>query len=276
MTHKLLFTFLLACTSVTACAQTEAPAAKQGASTAKAAPVAASEPGFAPGTPESRAREVVRSISPDARVDKVGAAPLPGFREVIVAGQVLYISDDGKYLMQGVLLDVPAKKNLSEESLTSVRRDVLKGIPESDRIVFAPANPKHKVVVFTDVECGYCRKMHHDMAAYNAQGIAVEYVAFPRMGVNTPDFEKMVDVWCAPDRRKAMTDAKNDRPVPRKACTSPIRMQYEAGRRVGLTGTPMILAEDGTQIGGYLPPAELRAALDKHVAELAKAPKAGS
>lgn len=267
MTPKLLLSLLLACTSLSACAQGDAPAAKQaGAATA----TTAKEPGFAPGTPESRAREVIRQLSPDARVDKVGAAPIPGFREAIVAGQVLYISDDGKYLMQGVLLDVPAKQNLSENALASVRRDLLKGVPMADRIVFSPPNPRHRVVVFTDVECGYCRKLHHDIAEYNKQGIAIEYLAFPRMGVNTPDFNKMVDVWCAPDRRKALTDAKNDRPVPKGSCTSPIRMQYEIGRRVGLTGTPMILAEDGTQMGGYLPPAELRAAMDKHAAQAAK------
>lgn len=269
MTTKLLLSLLLGCISLSACAQSDAPA-KPAAAAAAAAPAAAKEPGFAPGTPESRARDVVRTLSPDARVDKIGAAPLPGFREVIVAGQVLYISDDGKYLMQGVLLDVPAKQNLSENALASVRKGLLEGIPVSDRIVFSPPNPKHKVVVFTDVECGYCRRMHQDIAAYNREGIAIEYLAFPRMGVNTPDFEKMVDVWCARDRRKALTDAKNDRPVAKGKCTSPVRMQYEVGRRVGLTGTPMILAEDGTQMGGYLPPAELRAAMDKHAAQAAK------
>lgn len=264
MTRKLLLTVLLLGTSLTACAQSTAPAAKPAASTA------AKEPGYAPGTAESRAREVVRGLSPDARVDKIGPAPLPGFREVVVAGQVLYISDDGRYLMQGVLLDVPAKKNLSENTLAGVRKGLLQGIPAADRIVFSPPDPKYTVTVFTDVECGYCRKLHHDIAEYNKQGIAIEYVAFPRMGVNTPDFNKMVDVWCASDRRKALTDAKNDRPVAKGNCTSPVRMQYEVGRRVGLTGTPMILAGDGTQLGGYLPPAELRAALDKHAASAAR------
>ncbi len=270
MTYKLLFSLLLAGTSLSACAQSAAPPADKPAAAAAAPAAAGAEPGFAPGTPESRARDVIRQLSPDARVDKLGAAPIAGFREAVVGGQVLYISDDGKYLMQGVLLDVPAKKNLSETALAGVRSGLLKGIPVADRIVFSPPNPRHKVLVFTDVECGYCRKMHSEMAEYNRQGIAVEYAAFPRMGVNTPDFEKMVAVWCAPDRRKALTDAKNERRVPVRKCTSPVRMQYEVGRRVGLTGTPMILAEDGTQLGGYLPPAELRAALDKHAAQAAK------
>jgi thiol:disulfide interchange protein DsbC len=266
MTRKFLLTLLLAGTSLTACAQGDAPAAAKPAQPAAAAAKPASEPGSPPGTPEAAAREVVRLLNPDAKVERIGPAPLPGFREAVVGGQVLYISDDGKYLMQGVLLDIANKKNLSEAAMAKVRRELLQKVPDADRIVFSPPNPKHTVVVFTDVECGYCRKLHSDIAEYNRQGIAVEYLAFPRMGVNTPDFEKMVAVWCAKDRRKAMTDAKSDRRVPTRNCANPVRQQYDIGQRVGLTGTPMILAEDGTQISGYLPPAELRAAMDRHAA----------
>jgi len=97
---------------------------------------------------------------------------------------------------------------------------------------------------------------------YNRQGIAVQYLAFPRMGLASEDFRKMVSVWCATDRKKALTDAKNDKPPAPKNCTNPVTMEYDLGRRVGLTGTPLILAADGTELGGYLPPDKLRAALD--------------
>ena len=93
-------------------------------------------------------------------LDKVGAAPMPGFREALVQGQVVYVSDDGRYLFLpgsgGALFDTQAKRNLMEDTLAGMRRDLLKTIPASERIVFAPANPKHTVTVFTDVECGYC------------------------------------------------------------------------------------------------------------------------
>ena len=150
-----------------------------------------------------------------------------------------------------------------------MRRDLLAKIPRSERIVFAPPNPVHTVTVFTDVECGYCRKLHSEMAEYNRQGIAIEYLAFPRMGLGSEDYKKMVSVWCADDRRKAMTDAKDEKRIPQRDCTTTVNQQYDIGRRVGLTGTPMILAEDGTQMGGYVPPAALREALDKRKAEQA-------
>jgi thiol:disulfide interchange protein DsbC len=80
----------------------------------------------------------------------------------------------------------------------------------------------------------------------------------------------MVSVWCAQDPRKALTDAKNDRPVPARDCKNPVTMEYKLGQRVGLTGTPMVLASDGTMLGGYIPPEQMRAELDKMAAGGAK------
>jgi thiol:disulfide interchange protein DsbC len=249
--------------SLSACAESNSPAvaAKPGSLAANSA--VTSGVVTAPGTPAARAVDAVRKVNPQISVDQVEAAPIAGFQQVIVGGQVVYVSNDGKYLMQGTLFDIDAKKDLGEAALAKVRQQLLKTIPASDRIVFAPANPKYAVTVFTDVECGYCRKLHSQIADYNKQGIAVEYVAFPRMGLGSEDFRKMVAVWCSANPKQALTDAKNDRPVPMKNCTNPVTMQYNLGQRMGLTGTPMILTEDGTQVGGYVPPEQLRAALDK-------------
>ncbi len=269
-----LLAALLGAISLSACAQAPqtAPGTQAASAGAKPAAVAAKA-----GTPDARAIEAVRALNPQVEVERVSAAPLPGFREAIVAGQVVYVSDDGKYLFLpgsgGALFDVHAKRNLSEDAMAATRTQLLKTIPASERIVFAPANPKYTVTIFTDVECGYCRKLHSEIAEYNRQGIAIEYLAFPRMGVGSEDFEKMVSVWCAPDRRKALTEAKSDRNPPKRNCQNTVRAQYDIGQRVGLTGTPMILTADGTQLGGYLPPAALRAALDRQAAEHAASAK---
>ncbi|WP_159017351.1 DsbC family protein [Cognatiluteimonas profundi] len=262
---KRLLLTLLSAISLSACAQTSPPttAAKptQPAKAELPAAIAAA------GTPEARARAAILAVNPQVQIDQVSASPLPGFQQVIVNGEVIYVSDDGKYLMQGSLYDVAAKKNLGEAVMAQLRTKLLTSIPASDRIVFAPAHPKYTVTVFTDVECAYCRKLHSEIADYNQQGIAVEYVAFPRMGLGSEDFRKMVAVWCSPDRKAALTDAKNDRPVPYRNCNNPVTMQYKLGQRMGLTGTPMILTSDGIQVGGYVPPAQLRQVLDKMAAD---------
>jgi len=266
----LTFTALCAL-SLTACAQGPAPAATAAKPGAQSTPADAGKQVFVAGTPEARARDALRSVNPRIEVEHIGAAPLPGFREAIVGGQVVYVSDDGKYLFQGKLFDIAAKKDLGEASMAKLRAGLLETIPMSDRIVFAPPAAKHTVVVFTDIECGYCRKLHSEIAEYNKRGIAVQYLAFPRAGLGSEDFRKMVAVWCADDPRQALTDAKNDKPVPMKTCTNPVTMHYNLGQRMGLEGTPMILATDGTQIAGYLPPDQLLAAMEKHAAEAVEA-----
>lgn len=260
---------LLGAISLSACAQDGAPAApsvaaKPGAAASKADLAMAA---IVPGSAAARARDALRKINPGVQIDQIDPAPLAGFQQAIVGGQVVYVSDDGKYLMQGTLYDIAAKKDLGEAAMAKMRVKLMQSMPVSDRIVFAPANPKYTVTVFTDVECAYCRKLHSEIADYNKQGIAVQYVAFPRMGLGSDDFKEMVAVWCAPDQKKALTDAKNDRPVPYRNCNNPVTMQYNLGQRMGLTGTPMILAADGTQLGGYVPPDKLRAELDKLAAD---------
>ena len=243
--------------SLTACAQ---PAEPQAAGTAAPAESPAlAEPTFAAGTPEATVRNALRELNPRVVVEHVGPAPLKGFREVVAGGQVLYVSDDGKYLFQGGLMDIANRRDMTEVAMAKVRKNVLATLPQEDRIVFAPQGAtKHTVVVLTDIECGYCRKFHEDIAKYNAQGIRVEYMAFPRAGLGSEDYRKMVSVWCADDRRKALTDAKAGRSVPSRTCArTPVDMQYRAGQRMGLEGTPMILAQDGTMLGGYLPPEAL-------------------
>ncbi|HEY4561005.1 MAG TPA: DsbC family protein [Lysobacter sp.] len=273
-TSVLLVAFGVA--SLTACAKVPSDAAPRSSALARTAGSTA-EAKPAAGTPDARAVDAVRALEPRAVVEHVGAAPLPGFREVVVGGQVAYVSDDGRYLFipgsGGALYDATQKTNLTEASLGKLRSALVAKIPASDRIVYAPANPKHRVTVFTDISCGFCRKFHSEIAEYNRQGIAVEYVAFPRAGIGSEDYRQMVSVWCAPDRRKALTDAKSDRPVPARSCKSPVDMQYDIGQRAGLTGTPMVLADDGTQLGGYVPPAKLRELLDE--LEPAKTPAAG-
>ena len=265
---KRLVLAVLGAVSLTACAQSPQPA---GAAAATAPVAAKSDTGPTAGTPDARAIEAVRKLNAQVKVDKVTAAPIPGFRQAIVQGQVVYVTDDGRYMFLpgtgGAVFDTQGMKNLSEHAIAGMRLDLLKTIPQTERIRFAPANPVHTVTVFTDVECGYCQKLHSEMAEYNKQGIAIEYLAFPRAGLGSPNYHQMVSVWCAADRRSAMTASKSGRKVPTKACTTTVNQQYDVGQRIGLTGTPMILSERGIQLGGYVPAAALRQLLDKEKAD---------
>jgi len=268
---RLISVALLGALSLTACAQSPQPGTAQ--DDAQAAPAPAPRQ-LKPGegaTADDRARSAIAQLNANARVDYVGAAPLAGFREVIAGGQLLYVSDDGRYVMQGALLDLQQQQDLMQVSpaMAELRRKLIATIPRSERIVFAPPDAKYTVTVFTDIECGYCRKLHGEIGELNRLGVAVEYLAFPRMGLGSQDHKDMISVWCASDRKRALTDAKAGKPVPERDCRNPVTMEYDVGQRIGVSGTPAIYSAEGIQLGGYLPPAALRAKLDELAAKKA-------
>ena len=285
---KLPLTLLLCAVSLTACAKSDTPSnaddadkpaastadAKGGDGKADAAPAIDLKDPNAALSSDARdiaAVKALRNMAPQLTPDRVGPAPIPGWREVLVNGTALYVSEDGRYLLQGSIFDLNAKKDISQAGLSEFRREQLASVRKEDKIIFAPAaKPKHTVMVFTDIECGFCRKLHEEIGEYNRLGIAVEYLAFPRAGTASRDFRQMESVWCSVDRNKALTDAKAGRPVPDKTCTNPVMMQYTLGQKVGLQGTPMIVAANGMALPGYMPPRDLLTALDR-IAEEAKA-----
>lgn len=224
----------------------------------------------AAGTSDAAIRVAIEKAMPDAQIDSIKASPIAGYREVAIGGRVVYISADGRYLIQGNLFDLTTRTSLTENSQTVIRKGILAKVGPERRIIFASAKPKHRITVFTDIDCGYCRKMHTQMADYNKLGISVEYLFYPRAGMDSEAATKAISVWCAPDRRKAMTDAKSDRPVPKKTCSNPIASDYALGQKIGFDGTPAVYSADGSQIGGYLAPAQMLAALDKLAKTAAK------
>ena len=214
-------------------------------------------------------RNALAKAIPGIKIDGIKASPIAGYREVAVNGKIIYVSADGKYLMQGQLVELATRDNLTAISEGGLRRGLLDAVGKDRRIIFSPPNPKYRVTVFTDIDCGYCRKLHSQIAAYNKAGISVEYLFFPRAGINSEPYNQAVSVWCAADQRKALTDAKADRPIPKKTCPNPVAKDYELGRLVGVDGTPAIYAPDGTQIGGYLSPPEMVEVLSRQATRTA-------
>lgn len=224
----------------------------------------------APANPEEVVRKAVEGFAAGVAVDSITPAPFPGFYQVIASGQLVYVSADGKYMMSGDLIDVASGKSLNNAVWAPFRKAELAKLPAADRIVFAPPHPKYTVTVFTDVSCGYCRALHQRIADFNKEGIAVEYLAWPRDGVTGEDgrptaiYKEMVSVWCAADRQAALTAAKEGKVPKQASCANPVKDEFDLGLKLGVTGTPTVLAEDGTMIGGYLTPEDMLEAVKKH------------
>lgn len=194
----------------------------------------------------------------------VKPSPVDGWYIVQKGSIVAYISGDGRYLLQGDLIDLDQQINLSEISRNDARRDLMAAVEDNETIRFSPAKVKYRVSVFTDVECTYCRRLHNQIDEYLAHGIEVRYLLYPRNGPASRAWSTSEDVWCASDRNSALTKAKLDQEFPSATCDSTaVQSHYVLGRDVGLSGTPAIVLDDGTLISGYLPPDQLKARLDQ-------------
>jgi thiol:disulfide interchange protein DsbC len=216
-------------------------------------------------SPEKTIRGTLATIIPGVEISSVTASPVPGLYEVMIGSQLMYVTGDGRYFVDGRIVDLKTRADLTEPRLAEARKSLVDGITESEMVIFEPENPKHTVTVFTDIECGYCRKLHSEIAQYGEEGIRVRYLFFPRAGQGSPAYDEAVSVWCSGDadaRRVAMTDAKAGKPVPNKTCANPVDAHMALGQELGLRGTPAILTEDGELIPGYVEPKRLAAELN--------------
>jgi thiol:disulfide interchange protein DsbC len=257
MTSKLLFALAASVFTAGACASAQAADAD-----VRMAKIDAAAPSAANAQAEQRVRAAVARLA-KVRIDSISPAALPGFYQVITSGQMVYVSADGKYMLHGDIVDLTAQKNLTDAAWEDFRKAELAKVPAAQHLVFAPAHPKYRITVFTDVNCGYCRALHEHVAEMNKLGIAVDYLAWPREGVtttagnDTPTYTEMTSVWCAADRQAAFTAATAGK-APRPAqCANPVKDQFDLGVKLGVTGTPTIIDDAGRVLGGYLAPDKL-------------------
>ena len=215
-------------------------------------------------------RKDVVAKMPGIEPEAVTQSVAPGIYQVRKGTEYGYVTGDGRYLIYGDMVDLQTGEEITERQRGAARMAVLKQFGPDQVIEFAPKDPKYFVTVFTDIDCGYCRKLHSEIQQYNNAGIGVRYLFFPRSGPDTPSFQEAKAVWCSGDRREALTQAK--RGVHIKAstrCPNPVQQHYDAGESIGISATPTIILPDGEVVRGYMRAQPLAARL----AEIAAAKK---
>ncbi|ULQ46760.1 DsbC family protein [Flagellatimonas centrodinii] len=207
--------------------------------------------------PDIRARlEKLVGVPPDA----LREADAPGMLEARWGTEFAYVTADGQHVVYGDLLDLQTGEALTERSRKAMRLALLDELGDDNMIRFVPDGAQNVITVFTDLDCGYCRKMHREIDDYNQAGIGVRYVFYPRSGPGTDSFRKAETVWCADDRKAAFTSAKAGKPVAGPSdCDNPVLQEYQLGKEIGLRGTPLIVLPDGEVVNGYVPAPTLAA-----------------
>jgi len=194
-------------------------------------------------------------------VSHVKASAIDGLFEVMTERGIFYVSSDARYIVRGNIYDSQeGLTNITELAMGEMRVEKLADF-EASMITYPAKNEKYKITVFTDVDCGYCRKLHANMPQYNELGITVRYLAFPRGGERSKAWSDMQSLWCSKDQRKAMDDLKAGSSIAKSSCPNRVPEHYNLGIEFGVTGTPAIILDDGTMVPGYQAPEQLLNAL---------------
>ena len=220
----------------------------------------AEEPAAAPAPASNVPADLTDKLNANlgAKPDSLNATPVSGIFEAHFGGDVIYTSADGNYIFTGELVDAKNKVSLTEQARAAGRKDLIAKIDPAKTIEYkAKGDEKYVVYAFTDVECPYCVKLHKEVPALNEKGVTVRYLAYPRAGIGSSAYKKMVSVWCADNKQEALAKAKNGEEVPSKECTNPVADDFALGQKLGVNGTPALFTADGMMIPGYRPADQL-------------------
>lgn len=220
------------------------------------APVSALAEKIAPDNTFSTIERKLSAVRPDLKFKVMGESSLSGIYEVEVdGGPILFVAKDGSHFIDGNLYKITPTQfiDIKEVRLTAMRRDIFSKLNPDELIVFKPAGESKAIMnVFTDIDCGYCRKLHKEVPMLNAMGVEVRYLAYPRAGLESESYLKIATAWCADDRNKSLTNFKNGRNTTIAICDdNPVAEHFALGNSIGVTGTPATILMDGTLLPGY-------------------------
>lgn len=210
----------------------------------------------------AKLKQALARSMPNIEPSKISMTPVTGLYEVIVGSQVVYMSIDARYMIEGDLIDLKTKTNVSEEAKSAIRLSALDRLGADNMLVYKPKNVKDTITVISDINCTYCRRLHSEIPVYLANDVEVRYVFMSERGSGA-GMKKTVSVWCADNQQQALNKAKAGADVEEKTCDNPIKLHAALSRDLGVRGTPAIILEDGQLLPGYVQ-------ADKLIAEIRK------
>ncbi len=196
--------------------------------------------------------ERLTSTLPSISVTSLTETPVQGLYELITDGQIYYLDESAEYLIDGSLIQLKDRVNLTDSRLGGIHMSLINELDEKDMLIYEPETPSTRsITVFTDISCGYCRRLHAELDTLLDEGVRVRYLLFPRGGLGSQGHKDLESVWCADDPQTAMTNAKSGGKIEPATCDNPIEQHVALAEKLGLRGTPLIYTDSGEKIPGY-------------------------
>ncbi len=206
---------------------------------------------FAQGQEATIRKNLSERIPQIPKIEEITRTPLAGIYELRLSTNEIYYSDaEGNFLIQGNLIDTKSKRNLTEEREAKLSAIDFQTLPFKDAITIVHGNGKRKLAVFEDPNCGYCKRFERDLA--RVDNVTVYLFLMPVLGPSS--VEKSRNVWCAKDPAAAWTHMmqKDLAPAAAQCNTAAVERNLEFGHKYKITGTPTLVAQDGTRVPGAI------------------------
>ena len=208
-------------------------------------------------------RQRMAELVPEVRVDEIKPTQIPGLYEVRVGPRIVYVTVDGRYMIQGSIVDLKTRRDLTEPRANRAIVLALEQVGEENMLLYGDQKQPYTVTIFTDIDSGSCRKLHSELAEFNRQGIRVRYLLFPRAGVSSSSYTKAVSVWCSAERKQVMDRAQQGEAIQSQDCPNPVASHMMLGQMIGIANTPTLVLPNGELLPGYIAPKKLRRYLEQ-------------
>ena len=191
-----------------------------------------------------------------AKIDEITKTPMPGLYEVRINNfDIFYTDEQGNFLLQGNLIDVKDRKNLTEARVDKLSQVGFDKLPVKDAITIVRGNGKRKLAVFADPNCGYCKQFERDLT--KVDNVTIQLFLYPVLGPDS--VTKSRNIWCAKDKAKTWDDwmQRGVTPAAAECDTVALTRNREFGQKYNITGTPTLIFSDGTRTPGAIPAAQV-------------------
>jgi thiol:disulfide interchange protein DsbC len=213
---------------------------------------------------ENEIRKSLQSKFPGiGKIEHIVKTPYSGMYEVIIDDQLLYTDAQGEYLFEGNIIEAKSRRDLSGE-----RRKVLFAIdfdklPLELAVKKVKGNGKRKLAIFTDPNCGFCRKLEKELS--RVSDVTLYFFMYPIF----PGSDEIVrNVLCSKNPVKAWDDWMLSDITPAQAvCDTQTEKVKALGQKLHVNGTPNLIFGNGIQAPGYLPAEELEKNLNQRTAQ---------
>jgi thiol:disulfide interchange protein DsbC len=208
---------------------------------------------------EASLKKAIEAAYPKFKVDSVIKTPYSGLYEVFMGGQIVYTDEKLNFLIaEGRLVDPKTKKDITGERLEELTKIDFNSLPLNQAIKVVKGNGSRKLVVFSDVDCPFCKRLEQNELA-NIDDVTIYTFLYPIESLHPDAANKSKSIWCAPNRVKAWNDwiFNNQLPTTVAKCDVPLERVGEMARKYGVTSTPTLFFADGKRILGAQPHKEI-------------------